>query len=140
MEGLYPNPREVSADRAHWRPLLSLSKSAAEYQRMDKDPRVSGFGQWNFNVHDDNQMWGQALAIDWMIKLLFRDRDLTMDKEILMNLLRMAVIDRKDFDKPMDAMTRAMWHSTALAARLWVMFEEQKQRVYLQGIWVIQTV
>ena len=117
-----------------------MSKIAAEYQRMDKDPRVSGFSQWNFNVHDDNQMWGQALAIDWMIKLLFRDRDLTMDEEILMNLLRMAVIDRKDFDKPMDAATRAMRHSTALVARLWVMFEEQKQRVYLQGIWVIQTV
>ena len=80
-------------------------------------------------------MWGQALAIDWMIELLFRGRDLTVDKEILMNLLRMVVIDRKDFDKPMDAATRAMRHSAALATRLWVMFEEQKQRVYLQGIW-----
>ena len=58
-----------------------------------------------------------------------------MDEEILMNLLRMVVIDWKDFDKPMDAVTRAMRHSAALASCLWVMFEEQKQRVYLQGIW-----
>ena len=58
-----------------------------------------------------------------------------MDEEVFMNLLRMAVIDRKDFDKPMDLATRVMWHGAALAACLWVMFEEQKQRVYLQGIW-----
>ena len=102
---------------------------------MDEDPQVSGFGQWNFNIHDNNQMWGQALAIDWMIELLFREQDLTIDEEILMNLLRMGVIDRKEFDKPMDAATRVMRHSAALAAHLWVMFEEQKQRVYLQGIW-----
>ena len=71
MEGPYPNPREVSADLACWRPHLSLSKIVAEYRRMDEDPRVSGFGRWNFNIHDNDQMWGQALAIDHMIKLLF---------------------------------------------------------------------
>ena len=70
-DSLYPNPREVSTDRACWRPLLSLLKIAAEYRRMDEDPCVSGFGRWNFNVHDDDQMWGQALAINWMIELLF---------------------------------------------------------------------
>ena len=102
---------------------------------MDEDPRVSGFGQWNFNIHNDDQMWGQALAIDWMVELLFRGWDLTVDEEILMNLLRMAVIDRKEFNEPMDAVTRAMRHSVALAAHLWVMFEEQKQRVYLQEKW-----
>ena len=59
----------------------------------------------------------------------------TVDEEIFMNLLQMAMIDRKDFNKPMDAATRAMRHSAALAACLWVMFKEQKQRVYLQGIW-----
>ena len=64
-----------------------LLKIAAEYQRMDKDPRVSRFGQWNFNIHDDDQMWGQALAIDQMIELLFCERDLTVDEEIFMNLL-----------------------------------------------------
>ena len=47
----------------------------------------------------------------------------------------MVVVNRKDFNKPMDMATRVMRHSAALAARLWVMFEEQKQRVYLQGIW-----
>ena len=92
MEGPYPNPREVSVDWACWRPQLSLLKIAAEYWRMDEDPHVSGFGQWNFNIHDDDQMWGQALAIDWMIELLFRGRDLTVGEEILMNLLWMAVI------------------------------------------------
>ena len=102
---------------------------------MDEDPRISGFGHWSFYIHDDNQMWGQALAIDRMIELLFCGRDLTVDEEILMNLLRMAMIDRKEFDKPMDAATRAMRHSAALAAHLWVMFEEQKQRVYLQEMW-----
>ena len=122
MEGPYPNPHKVSTDWARWRPQLSLSKIAAEYWRMDEDPRVSGFGWWNFNIHDDNQMWGQALAIDWMIELLFRGRDLTVDEEVLMNLLWMAVIDRKQFDKPMDSATRAMRHSAALAACLWVMF------------------
>ena len=59
-----------------------------------------------------------------------------MDEETLMNLLQMAVIDWKEFDKLMDSATRAMRHSAALAACLWVMFEEQKQRVYLQGVWV----
>ena len=113
-----------------------LLKIAAEYQRLDEDSRVSGFGRWNFNIHDDDQMWGQALAVDRMIELLFRGWDLTADEEIFMNLLRMAVIDRKDFDKLMDVATRAMRHSAALAAHLWVMFEEQKQRVYLQGIWI----
>ena len=135
MEGLYPNPREVSTDRACWRPLLSLLKIAVEYRRMDEDPHVSGFGRWNFNIHDDDQMWGQALAIDRMIELLFQGRDLTVDEEILMNLLQMAVIDWKDFNKPMDVATRAMRHSVALASCLWVMFEAQKPRVYLQGIW-----
>lgn len=69
-----------------------------------------------------------------MITLLFHGRDLTVDKENFMNLLCMPVIDRKEFNRPMDSATRAMRHSAALAARLWVMFEEQKQRVYLQGI------
>ena len=54
---------------------------------MDEDPQVSSFGRWNFNIHNDNQMWGQALAIDRMVKLLFQGWDLTVDEEILMNLL-----------------------------------------------------
>ena len=101
---------------------------------MDKDSQVSGFGRWDFNLHNDDQLWGNALAIDRMIELLFQGWDLTVDEEIFMNLLRMAVVDRKDFDKPMDLATRAMRHSAALTAHLWVMFEEQRQRVYLQGI------
>ena len=85
MEGPYPNPCEVSMDWACWRPHLSLLKIAAEYQRMDKDPWVSGFSCWNFNLHDDDQLWGNSLAIDQMIKL-FRGRDLTADEEVFMNL------------------------------------------------------
>ena len=104
---------------------------------MDEDPCVSGFSCWNFNIHNDDQMWGHALAIDQMIELLFWGQDLTVDEEILMNLLQMAVIDRREFDKPMDVATRVMQHSVALAARLWVMFEEQKRRVYLQGILIL---
>ena len=57
-----------------------------------------------------------------------------MDEENFMNLLWMAVVDRGDYSKPMDTATRAMRHSAALAACLWVMLEEQRQRVYLQGI------
>ena len=79
-------------------------------------------------------MWGNALVIDQMIKLLFWGQDLTIDEENFMNLLQMAVIDQKDFDKLMDLVTRAMRHSTVLTTHLWVMLEEQKQRVYLQGI------
>jgi hypothetical protein len=56
------------------------------------------------------------------------------DEENFMNLLQMAKVNRKDFNKPMDTATRVMRHSAALTTHLWVMLEEQKQRVYLQGI------
>jgi hypothetical protein len=56
------------------------------------------------------------------------------DEENFMNLLQMAMVNRKDFNKLMDMATRVMRHSAALTTHLWVMSEEQKQRVYLQGI------
>ena len=101
---------------------------------MDEDPHISRFGKWNFNLHDDDQLWGNTLAIDQMVKLLFQGQDLTVDEDNFMNLLWMAVVNQKDFNKLMDAAAWAMRHSAALAAHLWVMLEEQKQRVYLQGI------
>ena len=77
---------------------------------------------------------------DWTVELLFWEHDLSVDEEQFMWLLFMVVIECKDSDKPIDASTEAMKHSVALATCLWVMFEEQKQRVYFQGIWLLNQI
>ena len=65
-----------------------------------------------------------------MIEGLFRGRDLSANEEQFMRLIQMGILDGKEgFDLPMSASVRAMRHSLAVSMRLWVMYEEQKQRV-----------
>ena len=57
MEGPYPNRWEVSKGLELIGELHpSLLKITAKYGRMDEDPQVSGFGRWNLNINNDNQL------------------------------------------------------------------------------------
>ena len=45
----------------------------------------------------------------------------------------MGILDgREGYDMPMTALTRAMRHMAAISARLWAMYEHERQRVNLQ--------
>jgi hypothetical protein len=66
-----------------------------------------------------------------MIEGLFRGRDLSVNEEQFMRLIRMGIMDGKEgYDLPMSASVRAMRHSAVVLMRLWAMYEEERQRVY----------
>ena len=128
--GPYPRVDEVSEGGARWRPLLNLSKIIREARRINVDPRRDGFGHHNPNLNQEDDLFYNALAVDRVIKELFRGRDLSAAKEQFMRLVCLGIIDeREGFNMPMTVATRAMRHTSAMVMRLWTMYENERQRV-----------
>ena len=101
-----------------------------EARRIDVDPRRDGFGHHNPNLNREDDLFYNALAVDWVVEGLFWGHDLSAAEEQFMRLVRLGIIDeREGFDMPMTAATRAMRHSSATVMRLWAMYENERQRV-----------
>ena len=80
-----------------------------------------------------------VFTMSWVRKLVFvpsvRGRDLSTNETQFFRLMRMGILDgREGYDMPMTASTRAMRHTTAVSARLFVMFEHERQRVRCLGM------
>ena len=126
----YPRVNKVSDGGARWRPLLDLSKIIREARRIDVDPRCDGFGHHNPNLNLEDNLFYNALAVDWVIEGLFWGRELLAAEEQFMRFIHLGIIDeRESFDMPMTTATRAMRHTSAVVMRLWVMYENKRQRV-----------
>ena len=105
---------------------LSLSKIVREASRIDVDPRRDGFGHHNPNLNREDDLFYNALAVDWVIEGLFRGRDLLAAQEQFMRLIHLGILDeREGFDMPMTVATRAMRHMSATVMRLWAMYENE---------------
>ena len=72
----------------------------------------------------DNYLWVQALFNYKELEGL-REQELNNPHQrFLWRIIRMGVIDPEAADKPMDASTRSMTHSSAIGMRLWKMWRE----------------
>ena len=77
-----------------------------------------------------NEMFYQALAINWIIEEQFQNWDLSLAESEFMRLIRMGILDgREGYDLPMMALTLLMRHGLAIVMRLWVMVANEQQRV-----------
>ena len=80
-------------------------------------------------------MFFNPLSIDRFMEGFFRGRDLSTNKAQFFCLMRMGILDgREGYDMPMTASTRVMRHTAAVSARLFVMFEHERQRVRCLGM------
>ena len=94
---------------------------------------IDGFGHHNPQLGQEDDLFYNALAIDWQLEGFFRGRDLLTNETQSLRLMRMGILDgREGYNMPMTASTRAMRHTAAVSSRLWVMFEQEHQRVNLQ--------
>ena len=65
----------------------------------------------------------------------FWGRDLSTNEAQFFRVMRMGILDgREGYNMPMTASTRAMEHTAAVSARLFVMFENERQRVRSLGM------
>ena len=112
---------------------LSLLKIVTEARTIAEDPMIDGFGHHNPQLGQEDNLFYNTLAIDRQLEGFFCARDLSTNKTQFFRLMRMGILDgREGYDMPMTASTRAMRHTAAVLSRLWVMFEQECQRVNLQ--------
>ena len=112
---------------------LSLSKIITEARTIAEDPMIDGFGHHNPQLGQEDDLFYNALSIDRQLEGFFRGRDLSTNETQFFRLMRMGIIDgREGYNMPMTASTRAMRHTAAVSSRLWVMYEQERQRVNLQ--------
>ena len=110
---------------------LSLLEIVTEVRTIAKDPNVDGFGHHNPQLGQEDDLFFNALAVDWLVEGLFRGRDLSANKTQFIQSIRMGILDgREGYNMLMTALTRAMRHTAAVTMRLWVMLEGEQQRVY----------
>ena len=69
----------------------------------------------------DNYLWVQALFNHKELERLRGQGLKDSHKRFLWRIIRMGVIDPEAADKPMDASTRSMMHSSVIGMRLWKM-------------------
>ena len=94
------------------------------------DPRCDGFGHHNPNPNWEDDLFYNTLAIDQVVEGLFWGQELSAAEEQFMRLIRLGILDeREGFNLLMSAATRAMRHTSAVVMRLWVMYENERQRV-----------
>ena len=79
----------------------------------------------------DNYLWEQALFNHEELERLRGQEPNDPHQCFLWRIIRMGVIDPEVADKPMDASTRSMRHSSAIGMRLWKMWREAESRVSL---------
>ena len=102
---------------------------------ISEDPAVDGFGHHNPQLGQEDNLFFNALALDQFMEGFFRGRDLSTNETQLFRLLRMGILDGKEgYDMPMTASTRAMRHTAAVSARLFVMYEHERHRVCCLGM------
>ena len=114
---------------------LSLSKIVTAARTVAEDPAADGFGHHNPQLGQEDDLFYNALSIDWFMEGFFWGRDLSTNEAQFFQLMRMGILDgREGYDMPMTALTRAMRHTAAVSARLFVMFKHERQRVRCLGM------
>ena len=77
----------------------------------------------------DNYPWVQALFNHEELECLQGQEPNDPHQRFLWRIIRMGVIDPEAADKPMDASTRLMRHSSVIGMRLWKMWREAESQV-----------
>ena len=77
----------------------------------------------------DDYLWVQALFNHEELDRLRGQKLNDPHQRFLWRIIRMGVIDPEAADKPMDASTGSMRHSSAVGMRLWKMWREAESRV-----------
>ena len=114
---------------------LSLSEIVTAARAISEDPVIDGFGHHNPQLGQEDDLFYNALAIDRFMEGFFLGRDLSTNETQFFRLMRMGILDgREGYDMPMMASMRAMRHTAAVSARLFVMFEHERQRVRCLGM------
>ena len=109
-----------------------MSKIVTDARAVVEDPEIDGFSHHNPQLGQEDDLFYDTLSIDWFMEGFFRGRDLSTNEAQFFRLMRMGILDgREGYDMPMTASTRAMRHTAAVSSRLWVMFEQERQRVNL---------
>ena len=109
--------------------IVTAARAVAE------DPAVDGFSHHNPQLGQEDDLFYNTLAIDRFMEGFFRGRDLSTNETQFFRLMRMGILDgREGYDMPMTALMRAMRHTAAVSARLFVMFEHKRQRVCCLGM------
>ena len=112
-----------------------MSKIVTAARAIVEDPAVDGFGHHNPQLGQEDDLFYNTLSIDRFMEGFFRGRDLSTNETQFFQLMRMGILDgREGYDMLMTASTRAMRHTTAVSARLFVMFEHERQRVCCLGM------
>jgi len=81
-------------------------------------------------VHLDDQLWYQAMLAERFLKEAPLALDTSRHEAALRRLLPLGVYDHKPYEKPMDAASRSMRYSTALAVHLMELLREEKKRFF----------
>ena len=114
---------------------LNLLKIVTEARTIAEDLAIDGFGHLNPQLGQGDNLFYNALAIDWLIKGSLCRRDLLTNEAQFFRLMRMGILDgREGYNMLMTASTTAMRHTAAITLRLWVMFEHEHQRVCSLGM------
>ena len=114
---------------------LSLLKIVTAARAVAEDPAVDGFSHHNPQLGQEDNLFYNALAIDQFMEGFFWGRDLSTNEAQFFRVMRMGILDgREGYNMPMTASTRAMRHTAAVSARLFVMFEHERQRVRSLGM------
>ena len=72
---------------------------------------------------------GSGLDELWELENLRGEEPSDPHQYFLWKILRLGVIDPEAIDKPMDASTRFMLHSSTIGMRLWKMWREAENQV-----------
>ena len=114
---------------------LSLSKIITAARAISEDPAIDGFGHHNPQLGQEDDLFYNPLSVNGFMEGFFWGRDLSTNEAQFFRLMRMGIINgREGYDMPMTASTRAMRHTAAISARLFVMLEHERQRVHSLGM------
>ena len=103
-----------------------MSQIVTAARTISEDPAVDGFGHHNPQLGQEDDLFFNALSIDCFMEGFFRGRDLSTNEAQFFCLMRMGILDgREGYNMPMTALTRAMRHTAAVSARLFVIFEHE---------------
>ena len=112
-----------------------MSKIVTAARAISEDPAIDGFSHHNPQLGQEDNLFYNTLAIDRFMEGFFRGRDLSTNEAQFFHLMRMGILDgREGYDMPMTASTRAMRHTAAVSARLFIMYEHKRQRVCCLGM------
>ena len=73
-------------------------------------------------------LWHQSMAVNSRLEQKERQRPHYNDEGVLFSLLKTGIIDVPEGDRPDKASTRSMRYTAALVDRLWVMWQDERER------------